>query len=746
MRFTSRLVVVLFAFGVAAAFDGTPAAADPLKCKATIVKASSQYVQARTKALVKCEGAVVAGKLPLATDCHNEMKTDAAVDKAKTKMEAAIEKACGGPDQDCGSGGDDDSLASIGWNVATCPDIESHGCNNAIANCHDVADCLECVQGEAVDQAVKLYYDDLVLPSTSDKALNKCQQTIGKATAAFLAAKSKALAKCWAAVNKGDIPGPCPLPGDGKAGGAIAKAEAKKIAAICGACGGADKACDQTVTGLTTNVPGSGGTDDLTPAAIGFPANCDALTVPGGPSCSQPIATLADVVECVDCITEFKVDCADRLAVPWAVGYPGQCNPGCGNNVKEPGEACDGSDATACPGGCAPASLPEGCTCPTGSFSIDAISGADLDTGWSGIAHDQGTPSGHLFNADTYGCHGVGPFVCDFVARYDTPFFGAPLPLSSGGVPICVENLVVGTTSGTLNIQTGDLTYDYRLISRVHSGITVDQPCPRCVGDVTVDDDVKNGTCSGGPNNGSACDADAVSASFGATSFDCPPDPSQDIGDLAIVFDDATTGTKTRSITPSNPACSGISGPRCFCDTCNNANGGACSSNADCPISGGNPGICGGRRCIGGANAGAPCASSTSCPGGGSCNRPGEPTKPNGCIDDSNTPGDGTICAPIGGDQGECADGPVDNNCAAPEQFRGCSVAADCPLTATCVAANRKCFLSTVSRTGTPGVATGAYVGDFCIAPTGASSVNAVAGLPGLGTLNLPYDLTINVP
>ena len=45
----------------------------------------AQYAQARTKALVKCEGAVVAGKLPLGTDCSDELKTDAAIDKAKAK-------------------------------------------------------------------------------------------------------------------------------------------------------------------------------------------------------------------------------------------------------------------------------------------------------------------------------------------------------------------------------------------------------------------------------------------------------------------------------------------------------------------------------------------------------------------------------------------------------------------------------------------------------------------------------------
>ena len=750
MRIPS-LAVGFVALGVVLATGAvTPATADPLKCKATITKASAQYVQARTKALVKCEVAVVAGKLPLATDCSNESKTDAALDKAKAKMEAAIEKACGGPDKDCGSGGDDEPLGSIGWDMGVCPDIESLGCAIAIDDCHDVVECLECVQSEAVDQVVELACDELLLPSTSDKTLNKCQQTIGKATAAFVAAKTKALAKCWDAVNKGAISGPCPSPGDGKADAAIAAAEAKKIAAICKACGGADKGCDQTVTGPTSTVPGTGGTDDLTPAAIGFPADCAELTIPGGASCQQPIATLADIVECVDCIAEFKVDCVDRLAVPWAASYPGECNPGCGNGILETGEECDGA-AGPCPGSCAPAIVADGCTCPTGSFTMDAVAGADLDTGWTGIAHDQGALIGHVFEADTYGCSSGGPDTeCSFVGRYATPYFGAPLPLSSGGVPICVLNEVVGVTNGTLELTTGDLTYDYALNSRVYTGLAVAQPCPRCDGDVTVDDDVKDGTCNGGLNAGAPCDADGLSSSFGATSFDCLPTDASNIGNLSIRFDDATTGTKTRTPSVASPSCSatGFGAQKCFCDTCNNVDAQPCASNADCPPSGGAPGICGGRRCIGGTNAGALCAAASQCPGGGLCLRPGEPTRPDACLEDTSVMGSGA-CADAGGDQGVCPEGPVDSNCAAPEQFRGCTVptqVADCPLTGTCVTANRRCFLPTVTRTGTPGPAGGEYAGDFCIAPTGASAVNNVAGLPGLGALILPYTIAVSVP
>src|SRR5262249_34101138 len=81
----------------------------------------------------------------------------------------------------------------------------------------------------------------------------------------------------------------------------------------CSACGGADKACD--------------GTNDLTPAAIGFAATCPSVTVPGGSSCAGSISTMQDVVACVGCVTEFKVDCMDRVSAPAIASYPAECNP-----------------------------------------------------------------------------------------------------------------------------------------------------------------------------------------------------------------------------------------------------------------------------------------------------------------------------------------------------------------------------------------------------------------------------------
>jgi hypothetical protein len=165
-----------------------------------------------------------------------------------------------------------------------------------------------------------LTYDAINQTDPSAQAeLNKCQQAIGKETQAFVAAKSKALAKCWDGRLKGKHGGTCP---DGaaaagtpsrKAADAIAKAESKRQAKICKACGGADGLCD--------------GANDQTPAAIGFAGSCPNVTIPGGGSCAATNSTLQDIVDCVGCVAEFREDCVDAIGVPSLVAYPAECNP-----------------------------------------------------------------------------------------------------------------------------------------------------------------------------------------------------------------------------------------------------------------------------------------------------------------------------------------------------------------------------------------------------------------------------------
>jgi hypothetical protein len=176
-------------------------------------------------------------------------------------------------------------------------------------------------------------------------------------------------------------------------------------------------------------------------------------------------------------------------------------------------------------------------------------------------------------------------------------------------------------------------------------------------------------------------------------------------------------------------------------------------------VSGGNPGICGGKRCQGGPNEGAPCALNSSCPSG-LCGRPGEGTKPNACIDDTSTPLNGLLCQNIGDNEGECAEGPLSKSCSV-ETFRGCGNDADCNACddcevtgQTCRVHPRACFTDSgvidgeVRVDGAADVPCGAVafptVGSFfCVAPIAEPSINATAGLPALGRIRVPGTVVV---
>jgi len=785
--------------GIAAALVASlalavPAHADPLKCKQEIAKDTAKYVQAAAKALQKCREAIVKGKIP-PQDCHLEPTAAWKIAKADSKLRAGVNKQCGGADKTCSTTGDNDSLASIGW-PSTCPNFENGSCTNAISTCGDINDCLICIAAAAVDQSMTLSYGALQnseFGTGSD--VNKCQVAIGKNATKFLNAKNKALAKCEKGVMKGTIVGTCPDAAGAQP--AIAKADSKKRAGICKACGGDDKTCD--------------GVGDLTPTAIGFASSCPAVTVPpSGPACGGAIATISDIVDCVDCVNEFKDDCLDPLAVPALKPYPAQCNPG-----GPPCASTPQNTATPCP------TATPGVMCPT-QVQTDADGpGIDLDTGWTGQSHDGHAPTNNRLTLTVSGCSNSDASTCGVCTTggpianaggiafnthrcvLDTSiqctvdgdcgvngpcsfFFGSPLPLSAGGVSVCVTNQITAPITGTIDIEAGTTSNVITLLSRVHTGPTTDQPCPQCIA----------GSCSGGLHTSDPCVINGHSDLFGDVSFDCPPDPGANVGNLPITLAYAT-GTQTRTLSASNPSCRapGFSGSKCFCDTCNNLAATPCTSNADCVSAGAT--ICGGRRCAGGTNNGAPCNVSSECPGGG-CSVPGAQTKPNDCDDSTCSPtstcvggcnnflnctgafkcvggaNDAALCTVdsecpggscneqcpggqcLSGNEGTCAAGPFEQFCAI-QTFRGCGANSDCPLSGdTCTLGKfRDCFLDNgvvgggVDVTGVPypscgGLGSGSVGALFCVPPTSSGSVNSVSGLPGLGRVVLPYTATFN--
>jgi hypothetical protein len=196
-------------------------------------------------------------------------------------------------------------------------------------------------------------------------------------------------------------------------------------------------------------------------------------------------------------------------------------------------------------------------------------------------------------------------------------------------------------------------------------------------------------------------------------------------------------------------------------------------------VSGGNPGICGGRRCNAGLNHGNPCEVNSECPFG-ACGVPGKTTQPNECDDNvctPNTPPDGDSS-----NEGVCAAGPLERFCNI-ETFRGCDDNSDCTVPSDFCGDGRfrECFTDngvtstqcfgggnnnapcTVNSQCPGGFCGGASVsvggvsdppcgntahpivgGFFCIAPTSSPSVNSVTGLPGLGRVTIPTEAEFN--
>src|SRR5207245_7107461 len=116
-----------------------------------------------------------------------------------------------------------------------------------------------------------------------------------------------------------------------------------------------------------------------------------------------------------------------------------------------------------------------------------------VDGDCTGLHCSGGTNSGAVCTANSEcpsGSCAAGPGgVCSF-------YFGGPLPLSAGGVSVCVTNQVTRMITGTIDVEAGTTASTINLISRVHVGPTLDKPCPNCTAGMF---------CSGGTNSVALC-------------------------------------------------------------------------------------------------------------------------------------------------------------------------------------------------------------------------------------------------
>ncbi len=218
---------------LALALVAHPARGEPLGCRREVAKQAAHYVQSVTKARERCADRVIVGLLPAGTECRNDSATALRISGAAEKASAGVVRACCGVDGRCGTP-DDDPLAAVGWDIGSCPNLQNGACTNPIGGDADIPVCFTCVGGAAVDRLIGLYFGPSG-PAPAAPPLGSCRRAIGKEAARFLIARSKALRKCWDARLRGLHQNPCPDPGDGRAGPAIAAAAAKTTAAAAAA-------------------------------------------------------------------------------------------------------------------------------------------------------------------------------------------------------------------------------------------------------------------------------------------------------------------------------------------------------------------------------------------------------------------------------------------------------------------------------------------------------------------------------
>jgi hypothetical protein len=263
------------------------------KCRAAIYKNVVNYAKQRTLVFQKCndkrlKGGDYTGLGSAVLPCDSSK-----VVKAENAMRAKVNGAC----QDAGV-----TPAHLAWPLQ-CPTFEG-ACGTGFptdATSDQIVTCLVCLGENTIDQTIDFLYATLAAHPSGSKA-NKCQRTLGKTVAKFTLAKEKIFAKCRQLKDKGALVPPSAdcLAGDAKGLAKLAKEELKKQTKI-------HKACDA-----------------FSGADVGI-TNCLQVTVPGGPACHGAVVTANDLVSCVDCVAEFKVDCLERATAPHHGSYPSQC-------------------------------------------------------------------------------------------------------------------------------------------------------------------------------------------------------------------------------------------------------------------------------------------------------------------------------------------------------------------------------------------------------------------------------------
>ncbi len=466
---------------------------------------------------------------------------------------------------------------------------------------------------------------------------------------------------------------------------------------------------------------------------------------------------------------------------------------------------CSGTTTTTTGSGTSTTTLTSGAKPPCSSAEVFVqLEGSDLDAGYTGLGHDGDLIEGASITvrikkrcSDTNAvcmldsectagtcdltcdcddpsnatCEATGPThqascvtsLSDCTADTDCPagetcerFYGAPLPLSSAGVPVCVTTYFAEDITGTANAQTGTGSVSATLRSKVHLGIQNDQPCPRCglpasCGDSTYVTQTtcetagqtwtagasmdQTFTCEGGTNDGAACTVHATSEQFGGISRDCPPGSNTNVSGsgLVIAMRELSTSTVSKAAALGCQApwdgfdgyCSdyGITGDATSCTThsdcsrCADSGGDleltstsmpvACSSNTDCSS---------GYTCKTYPNVKVSCGWQCHC---GFCEDADVQDTSYPCFDDADCTGMSSSATCAAGatsatwqkaandcgagfcgleDTEKCHD--ADQSECTTQKWISCTSNSDCPGEDTCLTVQKPCFEPVITRTG----------------------------------------------
>jgi len=650
------------------------------KCRAAFDKTLGKYNATIHKTIAGCWKDVLKGKRPSTTDCNTISTADnkGKVGKAETKLDDTI----GGAKTKC-----DDSInaAALAEFAGGCPSPAA----GPIASWVDARNCAKAITEFQAEQIWDYTFNPTssqVAAIAADKNLSKCAGTIHKGAIKLSATTAKERGKAQQGDDKAGTNPYNFLNGNADPKTKIAGATTKLNDGIVKACSASSVAQLANLASCRADVDGL--QDCLDGAWTRNGSGVTSMAYEQAGICPTTIVVAVDA---------GTADGARLNPTNLNIGWTGL-----GHNADVV-DGFEGLVASDCSG-----SSNSGTACD----SCVPTLACDPDRGNCRCSNDVTTICDTPNGPDANDCGGN---VC-------TVYFGPPLPLNASNTPVCAVNTVSAELVAVVpaDIGTGSSTTDVSNNSKVYLGISQSQPCPTCVGDPIANDLVKGGTCDGGANNGGACDANGLNATFGDTSYDCQPSGGQNVSGaglgLTLRLTDGTTSLAMGT------DCTIGGGYKCACAVCTGDPTVPCNSNSDC------------------SGVGGTCTSIGS----------GVPSAPNSCGD--------LVC----GGSGTCTDGTSTNYCDGYLAADGSGVLT-CTTNADCVALAGECpggdcgnctvnepvpcftsggALDLISVSGSSGTDGAVLATAFCSPPTSNGGVNGAAGSPGPATGELKFRFT----